>query len=238
MQRIPTHPPVIITLDLADHASLPRKVADILAIHGHIDILVNNGGISVRSDILSSALEVDQRVMQVNYFGAVAMTKAALPSMCARRSGRCVFVSSVQGKVALPYRSAYSASKHAMGAFADSLRAEMYAHGVKVLLVSPGYVNTALSLNALTNTGDAYGRTDETTSSGMSAEQAADEILQAVLADQQDVLIAPWHLRLVPYLRTLLPEVFFWAMRRRAAKFALELQAESEVSEKLAEGKR
>lgn len=233
-QRVPTHPPVIIALDLADLGSLPQKVADILAIHGHIDILVNNGGISVRSDIISSAIDVDQRVMQVNYFGAVAMTKAALPSMVARRVGRVVFVSSMQGKFALPYRSAYTASKHAMGAFADALRAEVHDHNVQVLLVSPGYVNTALSMNALTATGAAYGQTDAATANGISAERAAAEILRAILSDQKDVMIAPFHLRLVPYLRAILPEVYFWAMRRRASQYAKD----AEVAARAAADKR
>lgn len=93
----------------------------------------------------------------VNYFGAIAMTKAVLPSMCRRREGRIVFVSSVQGKFAIPFRSSYAASKHALSAFSDSLRAEVHKDNVRVLLVSPGYINTALSLNALTGTGQNYG---------------------------------------------------------------------------------
>lgn len=218
IQRLPTHPPVVIKLDLADLHSLPGKVAQILQIFGHIDILVNNGGVSVRSDIASSAIDVDIKVMMVNYFGSVAMTKAVLPSMMLRKEGRIVFVSSIQGKVALPYRSAYSASKHAMSAFADSLRAETHKDNIRVLIVSPGYINTALSLNSLTATGEKYGKTDPTTAAGLSPERASDEILKAVLQDQKDVCIAPFGIRLVPYVRSLIPSVFFWAMQRHAAK--------------------
>lgn len=77
--------------------------------------------------------------------------------MIKRKSGQIVCISSVQGKFSLPHRSSYSASKHALQAFCDSLRAEMAEHNIKVLCVSPGYINTALSLNALTGTGRAYG---------------------------------------------------------------------------------
>lgn len=206
---------------MADLTTLPQKIADILAIHGHIDILVNNGGISVRADVMSSLIDVDLRVMQVNYFGSVALTKACLPSMVARRSGRIVYVSSLQGKFALPMRSAYTASKYALGAFADALRAEVAKDNVRVLVVCPGYVNTALSMNALTSTGGAYGQTDPTTGNGMSAEHVAADIVQAILDDKKDVMVAPWHLRLTPYLRLLLPEVYFWAMSRRAEKNAV-----------------
>lgn len=85
------------------------------------------------------------------------MSAAVLPSMIARKKGKIVCVSSVQGKFAIPHRSAYSASKHAMQAFCDSLRSEIAEHGVQVLTVSPGYINTALSLNALTGSGRTYG---------------------------------------------------------------------------------
>lgn len=75
MQTVPTHPPVVVPLDLSDLNSLPDKVAKILKIFGHIDILVNNGGVSVRADVISTSVDVDIKVMAVNYFGSVAMTK-------------------------------------------------------------------------------------------------------------------------------------------------------------------
>ena len=78
-------------------ASLPEAFAD-------IDILVNNGGISFRGEITSTTLEVDVRLMKTNYFGAVALTKALLPSMIQRKSGHVVMIGSVQSKLAIPFR--------------------------------------------------------------------------------------------------------------------------------------
>lgn len=77
--------------------------------------------------------------------------------MLKRKSGHICFISSVQGKFALPYRSAYSASKHALQAFSDSLRSEVANKGVHVTCISPGYIRTQLSMNALTGRGEAYG---------------------------------------------------------------------------------
>lgn len=213
-----THSPVVVPLDLSDINALPNKVNEILQIHGQIDILINNGGISVRSDCLSTALDVDIKVMLVNYFGSVALSKACLPSMIKRKQGRIVCVSSVQGKFSIPHRSAYGASKHALQAFCDSLRAEMAEHNVRVTLVSPGYINTALSLNALTGTGSQYGRTDSTTASGASPEQVAKLILRAVLRDEDDVMIAPVAPRAAYWIRHLCPSLYFWIMARRAQK--------------------
>lgn len=140
--------------------------------------------------------------------------------MIQRKEGQIVFVSSVQGKIAIPNRSAYAASKHAIQAFSDTLRAEVHKDNIKVLIVSPGYINTAISLNALTSTGRSHGITDSETASGMSPEKVSEDILKAVLMQEKDVVIAPLFLRLVTKLRHFLPEVYFWAMQKRAKKLA------------------
>lgn len=219
---VPTHPPVILPLDLSDINSLPEKVDKVLSIFGHIDILLNNGGVSVRADVVSTTVDVDIKVMLVNYFGSVAMTKAVLPSMLKRREGHIVCVSSVQGKFAIPHRSAYSASKHAMQAFCDSLRAEVAEHNVKVTVVSPGYINTRLSINALTGNGQTYGINDVTTSNGASPDQMAGDIMKAVIHYEKDTIIAGFQPHLATWLRFLSPSLYFWVMERRALKLNAE----------------
>lgn len=213
-----THSPVVISIDLSDINSLSAKVQEILEIHGQIDIIINNAGISVRSGCLSTAMDVDIKVMLVNYFGTVALSKACLPSMMMRKEGRIVCVSSVQGKFSIPHRSAYGASKHALQAFCDSLRAEMADHNVKVTLVSPGYIRTALSYNALTGSGSQYGKMDPTTESGYSPEKVAKRILKAVLRDEQDVIVAPIAPLIAYWIRHLCPPLYFYIMARRARK--------------------
>uniref|UniRef100_A0A182NM29 Dehydrogenase/reductase SDR family protein 7-like n=1 Tax=Anopheles dirus TaxID=7168 RepID=A0A182NM29_9DIPT len=217
---VPTHPPIILQLDLSDLNSITEKVQSVLEIHGAIDILVNNGGISVRGDALSTSIDVDIRIMLVNYFGTVAMTKACLPSMMARKEGRIVCVSSVQGKFAIPHRSSYSASKHALQAFCDSLRAEVAKDNIKVTLISPGYINTAISMNALTGTGEKYGKMDAATASGASAEDTAQSILKAIVRDDKDIMLAPIAPKAAYCLRHLMPSLYFWIMKKRAEKLS------------------
>ncbi|GAB0094625.1 Dehydrogenase/reductase SDR family protein 7-like [Sergentomyia squamirostris] len=224
----PTYPPVVVPLDLTDVNGLSEKVNSILTIFGHIDILVNNGGISVRSDVLSTSVDVDIKIMLVNYFGAVALTKAILPHMIKRRKGRIVFVSSIQGKFAIPQRSAYAASKHALQAFGDSLRAEVDEHNVRVTTVSPGYINTALSINALTGSGTTYGKMDPSTASGANPDDMALDILRCVLRDEKDVILASIPPKIAYYLRYFCPSAYFWIMARRAVKLA----AEKEIKDK------
>lgn len=213
-----TYPPVVMPLDLSNLNSLQEIVDKILKMHNKIDILVNNGGISVRSDVMTSAVDVDVKVMLVNYFGAVALTKAVLPSMVERKEGHIVFVSSVQGKFALPYRSAYCASKHALQAFSDSLRAEVAHKGLKVTTVSPGYIRTKLSMNALTASGESYGRMDDTTASGTCPDKMATDILAAMLREEKDVILSQLPGMLAYYLRILCPPLYFWVMAKRGRK--------------------
>jgi short-subunit dehydrogenase len=95
----------VLQMDLAVTDSLTEKAEKTIELYGQVDILINNGGVSSRSSVLETAIATDQQVMAVNYFGAVALTKAILPHMISRGSGHIVAVSSIQGKVALPFRS-------------------------------------------------------------------------------------------------------------------------------------
>ncbi|XP_063226106.1 dehydrogenase/reductase SDR family protein 7-like [Bacillus rossius redtenbacheri] len=212
------HPPVIIQLDLSDTNSIPDFVNQALNIFGHVDILVNNAGVSYRGQIVTTGIDVDIKTMMVNYFGQVALTKALLPSMIKNHSGHIVAVSSVQAKIAIPYRSAYAASKHALQAFCDTLRAEVACHNVKVLVITAGYINTNLSLNAITGDGKTYGVLDETTAAGFSPEHVAREIVKNVVLESKEITVSQLVPRIAIYLRTFAPALYFWIMARRAKK--------------------
>lgn len=213
---VPTHPPVVLPLDLSDLNSLPDCSTQALSMFGHVDILVHNGGISNRGDIISTDVNVAMKIMMVNYFGQMVLTKAVLPSMIERRSGHIVTVSSIQGRIAIPYRSAYAASKHALQAFSDSLRAEVARYNIKVSVISPGYIVTALSVNALEGSGEAYGEMDSATANGYKPEYVAEKILSAVVQSKEELIISPAIPRLGILIRTLAPSLYFWMMKRRA----------------------
>ena len=114
----------ILTLDLEDNFSLQQKFKEARTFFGDIDILINNGGISQRDTILNTSLEVDRKLMEVNYFGSITLSKMLLPKMVERKSGHHVIVTSTVGIINTPYRSGYGASKHALHGFYDALRAE------------------------------------------------------------------------------------------------------------------
>lgn len=180
---------VLLPMDVAALAEVPEKAREAVAAFGRIDLLVNNAGISQRSLAKDTALEVDQRIMQVNFFGSVAVTKALLPHLLERGDGRIVVVTSVVGKLGTPLRSTYAASKHALHGFFDSLRAELAGTGIGVTLVMPGFIRTAVSQNALTGDGTPQGSMDAMLAAGLDPDICAARILDAVTAGRDEVYV-------------------------------------------------
>lgn len=213
-----THTPCTVVFDLAKTDTVERAAEEILKCYGQVDILINNAGISYRGNILETHISVQRDVMETNYFGPVALTQALLPSMVRRCSGHIVVISSVQGKIAIPYRSAYAASKHATQAYFDCLRAEIERYGIPVTVISPGYIRTNLSVNAVTGDGSKYGVLDRTTATGWDPRDVAREVLKAVRQQSKDVVLAGPLPTAAVYLRTLWPVLFFKLMSSRARK--------------------
>jgi dehydrogenase/reductase SDR family member 7B len=167
-------------LDLSRHDTLQNIAESVLKKVGKIDILLNNGGISQRSLAHETTLEVDKKLMDVNYFGTVALTRAVLPNMLLHQLGHIVTITSLMGKFGAPLRSSYAASKHALHGFFDSLRAEIGDTPIQVTMICPGYVRTNISINALTAGGRAQGTMDDATDKGMAPEKLAEKILVAI----------------------------------------------------------
>ena len=209
-QRSSEH--VIMPLDLTDMATMPEATAKVLDRLGRIDILINNGGISQRGTVTETTLDVDRRIMEVNYMGTVAMTKAVLPSMLERGRGQIVVISSLMGRIHTPLRSAYAASKHALHGFFGCLRAEVHDRGVHVCVICPGYVRTEITKNALTGDGSVYNEMGDAQSKAMSAEQFARRCADAIADDVANKMIGGpevWAARFAP----LLPRLYDYLVR-------------------------
>ena len=179
----------ILTLDLADNPALADKARKALDIFGRVDILVHSGGISQRSMVIDTPLEIDRRIMEINFFGAVALTKEILPSMIEQGFGHIVPISSLTGKFGSPYRSGYAASKHALHGFFDSLRAENYKKNIFVTIPTPGFIRTNISINAVTETGESLNQMDDAQENGMAPERCAELIVKGVERRKNELLI-------------------------------------------------
>jgi len=209
--------PEIFQLDLDESDQLTEKAQQILASSPQIDILINNAGVSMISGVRTVKPEIDSRVMNVNYFGTIAFTKALLPSMIERKQGKIVFVSSIVGRFAVPYCSSYTASKHALQAFADCLRSEISKDNIKVMVSSPGFVKTDIIKKALTGGGIAYGVSNREIDSGQKPDDCANDIYRAILRGDNEIV--PLKYAGVVCLRNVLPSIYFRIMEGRARVF-------------------
>lgn len=179
----------VLPLDLEANDSFSEKVNEALGFFGQIDIMLHNGGISQRSLVKDTLLEVDRKLMEVNFFGTVALTKCLLPHFIQRNKGHFAVVSSLVGKFGTPYRSSYSASKHALHGFFDSLRAEHTENSLLVTMICPGFIRTQVSVNALTGDGSVLGEMDQAQAQGMSPDQCAQEIYEGISQKKLELYI-------------------------------------------------
>jgi NAD(P)-dependent dehydrogenase (short-subunit alcohol dehydrogenase family) len=195
--------------DVTDAGACSRAVALAVERFGSLDVLVNNAGISHRSGFAATGLDVIRHVMEVNFFGAVNCTKAALPHLVARR-GLVVVISSVAGYTPLIARTGYAASKHALHGFFDSLRGELAPEGVEVMVVCPSFIATRIDRNALGGDGQPVRHAQVTVGRALAAEDAAGQVFAGAERGRRLLLIgrtarAAWQLnRFAPRLYELI----------------------------------
>jgi len=207
---------LVLPLDLENQSNFNERVEQVVAHYGRIDILINNGGISQRGEAWSTPLEVDRKIMEINYFGTIALTKAVLPIMQQQQSGHIVAISSIAGKFGFFLRSAYAASKHALQGFFESLLLEEEKNNINVTLVFPGKINTPISTNALNEKGEAHGVMDHNQETGMPAEECARQILKAIAQNKIEVLIGNKEIKAVTVKR-FFPRLFWKIIRKQSA---------------------
>jgi len=198
---------VIIPLDLTETTRVNEKAKLAFSQHKRIDFLILNGGVSQRSYINETPLDVDRKIMEINYFGNIALTKAVLPYMIKQQSGHIATVSSIVGVFGFPLRSAYSASKHALHGFYETLRIEHLKDHIKVSIIIPGRVKTNISVNAIDKNGLAHNKLDKGQADGISPQKAAQGILKGLHKEKKEILIGRTELIMV-YLKRFFPYIF------------------------------
>jgi len=202
----------VLPLDLLKLGEPAAALREAERFFGPVDVLVNNAGISQRSLVLDTTLEVYRQIFELDFFATVALTKAVLPGMVQRKRGHVVVVSSVVGYISSPLRSGYAAAKHALHGFYDAARAEHWRDGVKFTLACPGYVKTDVSVNAVTGSGGKHGKVDPSIARGVDPMVCADKIWRAVEKDREEVLVG--REALVVYLKRFFPALFSYGVNR------------------------
>lgn len=197
------------SLESFDAKELTDKV---IALFGTIDILINNAGVLQKAFFDQTNEAIERKIMEINYFAAVKLTREVLPYV-KQQQGMIVGIGSLNGKVGAPWMTTYCASKFAVTGFFESLRYELLKDKVQVLIVVPGFMKTAITLNAWTGDGSRYGQDSITQKIGMTVDVCARKISNAIKNDRRNLLVGRWE-HLFPYIRMACPPLFFWLFRK------------------------
>jgi len=204
---------LILPLDLEHTENMDEKVNHVIQKFGRIDVLINNGGIGQRGKAVNTKTEVDRKVMEINFFGTINLSKAVARVMQKQKSGKIVVISSIMGKYGMPLYSTYAASKHALYGYFESIRQELYADNVKVLIVSPGFIDTDVSIKLLTENGQQYGIKSDSQKKGMSAMDCAYGIVKAIKGGSNHQYVGGYELFSV-LVKKIFPKTFYKLMRK------------------------
>jgi short-subunit dehydrogenase len=175
----PTDALFTMQVDVVQQAQTDAFIQAVLDKWGGIDILINNAGISMRALVSEVSIETLKNVMDINFWGTVYTTKAALPAV-QKANGVIVGVSSIAGYRGLPGRSGYSASKYALNGWLEALRTELYGSGTHVMWVCPGFTTSNIRNAALNKDAKAQGESPMDEGAMMSSEECANHIIHSI----------------------------------------------------------
>lgn len=198
----------VFPVDLSDLQQIENVASDVLNQFETIDLLINNAGISQRGSALETLPIVERKIMELNFFGVVALTKKVLPAMIKNGGGNIAVTSSITGKFGFKLRSSYSASKFALSGYFESLRLELAGQNIHVTIAFPGRIKTDISLVALKADGKQQGTMDDGQESGISAKKCSEKFIRAIEKNKKEVLIGGKEVIMV-HLKRFVPSLFY-----------------------------
>ncbi|XP_066120394.1 dehydrogenase/reductase SDR family member 7C [Saccopteryx bilineata] len=205
-----TFTPKLVLLDLSDISCVQDVAKEVLDCYGCVDILINNASMKLKGPADKISLELDKKIMDANYFGPITLTKVLLPNMISRRTGQIVLVNTIQGKLGIPFRTAYAASKHAALGFFDCLRAEVEEYDVVVSTISPTFVQSHHAHPGQGNWDASIWKFfSRKLTYGVHPVDVAEEVMRTVRRKKQEVFMANPIPKAAVYVRTFFPEFFF-----------------------------
>ncbi len=208
---------LILPIDLEQHQHTDEWVKRVMDNFNRIDILINNGGISQKSYALATDPVVERKIMDVNYFGNVALSKAVARIMQQQKNGKIAVISSIIGRFGLPDLSTYSASKHALYGFYDSFRLEVKDDNIKILIVSPGFINTNVAINAVKGDGNLVNENSPAMEKGMKTNVFAKKFVSTLKSNKNHKYIGKKEIYAVPF-KMIFPNTFYNLMLKMSKK--------------------
>ena len=209
---------IVIPFDITDVEQVKEAYATAKTQAGKIDWLINNAGISQRALIMDTTEDVERQIMEIDYFAQTRLSRLVLPDMLEQGGGKIVMISSVAGLLGTQYRGAYGAAKAAIHMWANSLRAELHEQGIEVATIFPGFIQTNISINALTGDGSAQGTMDAATNKGLTATSFAKQVVKALTKGEEYIIVAGRKEKLATKVNRLSPPKLYQLIRESQVK--------------------
>lgn len=207
-----------VAFDVTQADQAQYAVEQVIEKFQRIDYLINNAGLSQRALIADTTIDTERRIMEIDYFAQINLTKSVLPYFEKQGSGHVIFISSVAGLLGTQYRASYSAAKGAIHMWANSLRAEYAEKGLNVSVVFPGFVKTNVSFNALNGAGQAQAHQDEAIENGLDADDFAQKVVKAVLSNKEYIVIGGLKEKLGVAISRVSPKLMYKMIRKSKVK--------------------
>ena len=204
---------LVLPIDLGVPSSIADAFKSFQEKYTHPALLIHNGGISQRAVAAETNSDVERNIMEVNYFGTIYLTKLVMPILMHQKSGQLAVTSSIAGKFGFPLRTSYSASKHAVQGYFESLRTELLPYNIGVNIIIPGRVRTEISKHALDGKGTATDTMDKGLDDGISPEIAAKKIVRDLAKGKKEILVGGKELLMV-FIRRYTPWLFYKIVSR------------------------
>lgn len=204
---------LILPLDVTKYETHQPAFDAVLNRFSRLDSIILNAGIGQRTSIADSDLEMERRMMDVNFFGCTSLTRAVLPHFLANNAGQIAVVSSVRGFISTPRRATYAATKHALHGYYEGLRSELHGTGISLSMICPGYINTELSIHSLISGNTTFGHMDDQHRNAMPARVFAKKAVRGLSRQQPVLLIGGWE-RFAPWLVRISPRLVRWLLPR------------------------
>jgi len=206
----------LMPYNLSDNEGIHALVSRAWKAYGHIDTVLLNAGISQRTRVEDTTLPMLRELMEVNFFAPATIARALLPLMVVQGGGHIGVTASIAGLFGFPLRCGYSASKHALYGYFESLQTEYYDRDIRVTMIAPGRIRTCISLRALDKGGKPYGRLDPGQAGGMDVHRAARQIVRAIKHGRREVYVGGRELTMV-YIKRFMPGLCAWLSRKISA---------------------
>lgn len=197
----------VIPLDLSQTETLEQKAKEAIQKVQKIDVLINNGGISQRGLALDTSIETERKIMEVDFFGTVELTRYVAQHMVNMGGGKIAVTSSLVGIISSPYRTAYAAAKHALHGYFDGLRAELHHNNIQVTILCPGFIKTDVSVNALNEKGEKLNQMDDAQANGMEPSLLAKKIIRSIHKGKKEAYFGGYEVLSI-YFKRFFPSLF------------------------------